>query len=326
MKNNSILLMAYGDANDHNKGMIQLVFDQTGQVEKTCLSVNGKANHAIVDGRHILIPVKEDDGPYLYFYEDMQLIQKVKVRYFYSHGVKGEDGCYYLASYEQGVDAIFDTASMQEVSFSIHQREGCTQQAKCHYIDRTPDHEYVYAIENGLQQIYVYQIVDRTFQIKEIIPFTEGENIRLMPFSCYSHHAYLNTELTNCLYTIAYEHGHFTIQDKLELRPSVAHSFSGGLAVSRDGHLLSVSVRMENRISCFSIAKDGSLTLLDTITCGNMPRDLQYFGDMLAVTCTLDNAVELYELQNQHLVKVASIPVAQPITFVKVEDIAGNLS
>lgn len=313
----NLYVMSYGDEHGVGKGLVKLVLRGHEVVEKTCFPVDGKANHAILHGEQMIIPVKEATGNVLYRYEKGQLIEKLAVRHFYSHGIVGDEGCYYLASYEDGVDAIFDPVQKKEVCIMEHHRQDCSDQAKCHYIGRTPDERYIYAVENGLQQLYVYQVKEKQFQIHDVLQFPLKENIRLMPCAPDGVHAYLNTERSNCIYTLQYQDGCFMIQDQLPLHPEVDHSFGGGLAISEDGTLLCTSMRIENKLSCFTIQADGTLTLLDAISCGNMPRDVQFCGTYIALSCTLDQVIELYTISNQHLVKVTSIPIPQPITFVQ---------
>ena len=313
-KQTKLQLMAYGDQAGNGRGIIELTIDDAGCVQQSCIPIHGKANFALVDGDIMLVPVKEEHGNYLYFYQNQRLMQRIAVTCFYSHGVKGNAGCYYLASYEDGVDAVFDTATMRETCIIHHKRNGCNERSKSHYIGITPDGTYVYGVENGLQQLYVYKVIDQKLLIHDIVEFDQHEGIRLLPF-LNQKHAYLNTELSNCIYHLRYDSGRFWIAEQYALTSVKEHSFSGGLAISSDGSLLCASVRGEDSLSCFQIHQDGSLSLIDRVVCGRMPRDIQFSDAGIAVTCTMDHVVELYQLVDSRLVKIQSIPVAQPVTF-----------
>jgi len=46
-----------------------------------------------------------------------------------------------------------------------------------------------------------------------------------------------------------------------------------------------------------------------------MPRDVLFRNNRVYVTCTDQNAIEVYDAENEGLKKISEIRVTQPITF-----------
>ena len=117
------------------------------------------------------------------------------------------------------------------------------------------------------------------------------------------------SEKTNEIYVIDVE-GKETLGST---KMSENEGFSGGNTISEDGKILAVSVRGENKIYVYEIKNDIELNLKQSFECGAIPRDLRIKENLLFVSCTADNCVEVYELETY--VKIASIDLCQPITF-----------
>ena len=218
--------------------------------------------------------------------------------------------------FSDGVDAIYDLRTHKETDVYVHQRRGYDCHGRSHYIGVTPDGEYIYSVDNALQQLYLYEMKDEKLKVVNVKEFSE-ENIRLMPYSEYSGRAYLNTEKTNRIYVLDYDGGSFHIQD-VENMESTNECFSGANSVSEDGRRLCVSLRGDNVLQYYRIRKDGKLDLLTRTSCGAMPRDVTFRNDRLYVACTEQNAIEVYETGDDLLKKISEIKVTQPVTFAKI--------
>lgn len=306
---------SYGDGKGKLRGIVKLGNKLNEEIEKEYFEIEGKVNCCIVEGNTLYVPVKEDEGTYIYIIEDLEnklvFTCKVPVTYFYSYGFKGKDQCLYLASFESGVDSIFDLQSRKEVSFSIHKE--AEQTGRSHYISYTPDERYVFSVDNALERIYIYEVINQELMIKNIVQFGD-ENIRLMSYSSYANCFYLNTEKNNVLYTLACKDANFIIKEKTNLIGQELNCFSGGNAISKDGMYLCVSIRGKNELQCYSIAECGHLTLIDAIPCGEVPRDVTFVNDMIVVTCTNSNVVEFYKIGDT-LEKIKEVEIDSPITF-----------
>lgn len=308
--NKTVYVSSYGDDQGNQRGIVKLDFREDC-VETTLYPINGKVNCCIDHGDYVYVPVKEANASYLYVYKKLaktlHLQRKSETSYFYSYGFTNDDHYLYLASYEQGVDARFDLLTNTEI---IHVLEAGDKHGKSHYIGYTPDKAAIFAIDNGLQNINFY---DAQLNIKSSMAF-DNENIRLMSYSSYSNRFYMNTEKSNVVYVLAYSNGTFQIEHRVQLLDKEERCFSGGNAISVDGKYLCISIRGSNELQCYAIAQDGAITLFDKVACGDMPRDVAFVNNILCVSCTLSNIVELYRI-DEKLIKFHEIPVLSPITF-----------
>lgn len=306
-----IILTAYGNDENKEKGLV--IISITG--EKKHFPINGKANCCIRDGQNLFVPVQEESGNYLYDfqYREGKLIlqDRFNTRYFYSHGLV-IPGLLLLASFESGVDAVFDLDSKCETSFFKHFRDNYDFGGRSHYIGLTAD-KNVYAVDNALNQIITYKMVENKLEEANVLEFG-SENIRLMPYSSFADHYYLNTEKTNSIIGLQYKRGGFTIRYRYQIC-SDQNSSTGGNAVSPDGRRICVTLRGANQLNYYEIQGDGSLELLDCVSCGDMPRDISFHEDAVLVTCTDANRVEIYREIDRKLVRTMNVPVCSPVTF-----------
>ena len=306
-----MILTAYGNEENKDKGIVIIDFLEN-QYCKTVIPIDGKANCCLTFQDKLYVPVKKEKN-YIYEYQfidnNYQKVDEYETCYFYSHGFI-KDNLLFLASFESGVDAILDLKTKQEIDYCIHRNQ---IGGRSHYIALTPDQKYVYAVDNAYQEIYLYTIQNNHFIIDRILNFG-NENIRLMPYSSYSQHGYLNTEITNKVYSLLYKNNHFEVTSEIAIETQ-RQSFLGGNAISNDGKHLCISVRGDNQLNYYDIHLDGSLTLIDSVSCGEMPRDIQFIDNLIAVTCTNSHCIELYQIKNSHLIQINKIEVYNPITF-----------
>ena len=105
-----VYLCAYGDANHHERGIVRLNVDlETGELHKEfVLPLNGKCNLVTEYNHHLYLSVKYPEGSRIEVYdENYELIKSYPSEYFYSYGQVVENK-FLLASYESGVDSVFD--------------------------------------------------------------------------------------------------------------------------------------------------------------------------------------------------------------------------
>ena len=194
-----VLCCVYGDS-EENKGIA--LIDENDEV--SILKLKGKCNFCIEHENMLYVPLQADKLLMMEFaYEGGTYVLKgtYETRYFYSHGMF-YDGKLILASFSDGVDAIYDVNKHQEIDYYVHEREGYEGRGRSHYVGVTPDKKYIYAVENAFQQIYMYKLIDEKLELVGIKEFEE-ENIRLMSYSSYAKRYYLNTEKSNKIYILS---------------------------------------------------------------------------------------------------------------------------
>ncbi|MBQ7888212.1 MAG: beta-propeller fold lactonase family protein [Erysipelotrichaceae bacterium] len=308
MKPAEIMLCAYGN-HQVDKGIVILSYDKEKKslIKERVLSLAGKCNLVSESEGVLYLSVKYPDGNKIELY-DASSLKKLKSypsEYFYSYGQVIENK-FLLASYESGVDSVFDFESECFVSHCVHQREGMSTQSKSHYIQKLKDGQII-GIENGLQQMIVYK--NMNLEIERIIEYPPV-NIRLLAVHPDGKTAYMNTEFSNEL--IVLNTSDWSIQNRYKLADHEGW-YSGGNAISSDGKYVCVSIRGEDVIHVF-VNNGGCLHHQMKFCCGKTPRDLMFVGHDLFVTCTNDNKVEVYDMNNKCF-KVCEAEVNQPITF-----------
>ena len=310
MKKNNLFVTCYGNREGEEKGLIKYAIQEQS---KSFYPIMGKANCCIETANYLYIPVKNSMGNCIQVIdkETLILIRTISVKYFYSYGFITNDNKYlYLASFEDGVDTILNLQNDREYSF-YHCEQGI--KGRSHYIGITTDNLHMFSIDNALQKIYVYKNLYPPLEIEKVITFGD-ENIRLISYSSYSDHFYMNTEKTNAIYILKYINESFEIVNKVSLLSTTNTDFSGGNAISSDGKFLCITIRGKNLIQCYEIHKDGSLSFYDELQCGKMPRDICFIENDFYVTCTNDNRIEAYHIDKK-IQKLYDIEISAPITF-----------
>ena len=211
-----------------------------------------------------------------------------------------------FASFKSGVDALFDRKENRIIKEVVHERDG-KQSGRSHYIRQLKDGRVV-SVENGLNQIYLYR--NKDLEIENVIDFEE-KNIRLMNFADEEKTVFLNTEVSNELLVL--DGKDFHLKQSLKLTED-EKSFSGGHVVSDDGRYDFVGIRGEDTLAVFE-NRNGEVSLLEKIPCGKTPRDLYWLEGCLFASCTGENAVEVYKIEEAGLKKMTCVEVYQPITF-----------
>lgn len=306
-----LFLTAYAG---NDKGIVKLLFDKDKKeiIKKGRIQIEGKCNMVIESDQYLYMSVKYTDNNFLEIYkkDTFNKIKSIQCSFFYSYGQK-YDHYLLLASYENGVDSVYDLETDKFISHYEHKKKGINKPGKSHYIKQLSDNKIV-SVDNLYQQIYVYK--SKKLEIEEIVQLEE-KNIRLLSFHPTNGKAYLNTELTNELLVL--DLNNFEIIKTYKLTECVG-SYSGGNALSHDGKYLAITLRGENCICLFETKSNGLLNLVTKSICGKTPRDVIFMDDYLFVSCTDENAIEVYEIDNLNIKKVNEVKVDQPITFAMV--------
>lgn len=294
-----VYITAYGK-DGIDKGIHELSLNGKLTREKY-LPVSGKCNLVIEYDSKLLISVKYADFNQLEVYDlDFNLLKTYDSPYFYSYGNIRNNKCY-LASYENGVDSVFDLEKECFISHNIHKKEGL--KAKSHYIQCLGDK--IIGIENCLQQFIIYK--NDHLEVERMIEYSII-NIRLLSFHPNGKYAYMNTEYSNEI--IVLDTNDFSVLNRYQMVDRDGW-YSGGNAISKDGKNVCSSIRGEDMIYIFE-TNESELRFIKKIKCGSIPRDLVFVNEYLLASCTNDNCVEVYD---QEFNKIDSLSMNQPITF-----------
>ena len=299
-----ILLTSYGDSKGQKKGIFALDTDY-GKAELR-IPLNGKCNAVTRDGNQTIYCEDRSGIYYLVFSENGSVVKEIETKYFYNYLNVTEDKIL-LASFSHGVDAVYDKKTGKITKEVIHERKGQDGFGRSHYIRQLKD-GWVISVENKFNQIYVY--ADDGLKIDHIEEFDE-KNIRLMSFADEEKTVFLNTEVSNELLVL--DGTDFSLKETWKLTEN-QDSFSGGHTIDDQGRFVFVGIRGEDQIAVYK-NQSGNVSFIEKIECGKMPRDMMYENGLLYVSCTNENAVEVYQMKDDHLVLVNRIEINNPITF-----------
>lgn len=206
----------------------------------------------------------------------------------------------FTASYGKGNVSVFGTDEItgqlsplkqlvQHTGKSIDPKR--QQQARAHQVQFTPDNKYLVCTDLGEDNIYLYAYRPNAtgsyegaegfgtdiLKKHKVIKVTPGSGPRHLTFSPNGRFAYLANEFTGVVMAYQYKDGDLF---KIQELPTTAPSFEGkidaaDIHVSPDGKFLYESNRGDaNTITVFSIASDGKLTLVETVSSlGRGPRN-----------------------------------------------------
>ena len=184
----------------------------------------------------------------------------------------------------------------------VRQHEGngphATRQEKAHthFVSPLPD-GLLGVCDLGTDTLHIYDAnlapvsmarVPAGYGIRHFVTKAVGEG----------HQIYAINELVPSVSRFSYDKGVATYLDTVEIPYSVQDSTAAAIRLSADGRYLYTSVRGENTLSVFAVAEDGALTLLQTVACGNGPRDFDIDDLHLVCANQFGSTVEVYCLQD----------------------------
>lgn len=301
-----IYVCCYGNEQEIDKGIVKISYNEITQEyqKQQIISLQGKANMLVINKTHFYVSEQRNQQDILITYtKDGSKVRETISDYFYSYGTYS-NGKLYLASFRDGVDSIYDCEQDQWIKHVKHV-DTTDKKGRSHMIQEW-NHQFI-SVDNALQKIYFYH--DAQLNLEKILSFPDI-NIRLLSIHPSLPYAYLNTEITNEVIVLD------MIYKKVHMKLKMTEKkdcFSGGNAINKDGTLLAVSVRGEDHIYLYDIFNGGTLFYRTRFSCGAMPRDLYIHNNLVFVSCSLDNVIEVYDLMTCE--RKASIPVYQPITF-----------
>lgn len=192
----------------------------------------------------------------------------------------------YTANYHKGEVAVFKTDHAGHLSLldtvahsgsSVHENQNTPH---AHYLDLTPDGQYLAACDLGTDKVYTYSVSDNG-KLTEVSQFKAepGTGPRHLVFHPSGKLAYLFGELASTVIVLSYEPetGEFQHLQTISTIPDEHTAFNGGAAIriSKDGRFVYASNRGHDSIAVLEISpSDGTLELIQLISSeGEIPRD-----------------------------------------------------
>ncbi|MDK4194290.1 lactonase family protein [Staphylococcus pseudintermedius] len=157
------------------------------------------------------------------------------------------------------------------------------EQSHVHYLDVTPEHKYVVAVDLGADLLVTYHYGDQGLEVANRTALEPGDGPRHIAYHKTGRYAYVVNELSNTVVVMAYEDGSFT---ELERHLTIPEDFLlptklAAVRLSHDQRFLYVSNRGHDSIAIFKLLEDGAkLELVDIVSSGGaFPRDFNITED-----------------------------------------------
>lgn len=192
----------------------------------------------------------------------------------------------YTTSYHDGFVSVYKTDTNGSLTLTdVKQHDGSSvhenqEKAHAHYMNLTPDRNYVVACDLGTDKVYTYKVSeDGKLDLAVTYKANPGTGPRHLVFHPNGKFAYLVGELTSEIVVLAYNaaDGSFKTVQTVSSIPDTHTTFNSGSAVSvtEDGRFLYSSNRGHNSIAVYAINEHGdSIERIQLIASeGDTPRD-----------------------------------------------------
>lgn len=192
----------------------------------------------------------------------------------------------YSTSYHDGFVSVYKaddngaltlTDVKQHEGSSVHENQ---EKAHAHYMDLTPDRNFLVACDLGTDSVYTYKVSeDGKLDLAATYTAAPGTGPRHLVFHPNGNFAYLVGELTSEIVVLAYDaaEGSFETIQTVSSIPESHTTFNSGSAVrvTKDGRFLYSSNRGHNSIAVYAINESGnSIERIQLIASeGDTPRD-----------------------------------------------------
>ena len=200
-------------------------------------------------------------------------------------------------------------------------RERVDKNSHVHCAAVTPDEKYLCVADVGTDEIVLYDL--DSWDVVECIKFPKGSGPRHLVFSMDGKSAYVITESSSEVVSLAYtpdREKKLTILKYGQTQPT-GYGGAAGIRISPNGRFVLASNRNANSISVFEIREDGLTSLVhnETVPDG-CPRDFQFTPDgrFLIVGLQRTNQLAVYEMNEHGGMKFCSLikEIEQPTCIV----------
>lgn len=192
----------------------------------------------------------------------------------------------YTTSYHDGFVSVYKADNKGNLTLSdVKQHEGSSvhenqEKAHAHYMNLTPDHNFLVACDLGTDSVYTYKVSEEgKLDLASTYKANPGTGPRHLVFHPNGQFAYLVGELTSEIVVLAYNaaQGSFETIQTVSSIPDTHTTFNSGSAVrvTEDGRFLYSSNRGHNSIAVYAINDSGdSIERIQLISSeGDTPRD-----------------------------------------------------
>ena len=205
--------------------------------------------------------------------------------------VDESDGSIYCANYVSGsVKKIGGKLSLHEGSGPNLPRQ---DKAHTHFVCLSPDRNYVFAVDLGIDSIIVY---DKELNFKSSAKVPAGHGCRHLAFSEDGKTVFCANELLSSLSAFSYEDGRLTLLDTVSGLPDGFAGTTKASAIRLQNGKIYMSHRGYDTIACFSF--DGNKLTLESNSWvgGESPRDFDFVGGYAYCTNELTNNVTVLKM------------------------------
>lgn len=147
-----------------------------------------------------------------------------------------------------------------------------------HFVSLTPDGEYIFVTDLGIERIFVYR---KDLSVRSIVAMPAGHGPRHLAFHADSRHVFCANELASTVSLLEYHSGELVLVDTVNALPEDFRGISTAAAIRCVGDRVYVSNRGHDSVSVLDFSGT-ALTLRETIpTYGKGPRDFVIVGDRI---------------------------------------------
>jgi len=229
----------------------------------------------------------------------------------------GEVACHLTADGEDVYAVNYISGSVFKAPEKLAVHEGSsihpTRQTSphTHFVSLTPDGEYLFVTDLGLDRIFVYR---KDLSVRSTVAMPAGHGPRHLAFHADGRHVFCANELASTVSLLEYRDGELTLIDTVNALPEDFDGISTAAAIRCVGDTVYVSNRGHDSVSVLDFS-GATLTLRETIpTYGKGPRDFVIAGDRIIAANEAGDAVCVVSIDDGSL--VAKLDIASPVCVV----------
>lgn len=208
----------------------------------------------------------------------------------------------YAVNYISGNVIKFPDTVVTHSGSGLHpQRQ---ESAHTHFVSTTPDGQYVFVTDLGVDKIFVYH---KNLTPKSEVSLPCGHGPRHLAFHKDGRHVFCVNELQSTVSVLEYSDGILTLLDTVSVLPQDFKGESTTAAIRCIKNTVYVSNRGHDSISVLSF-DENRLTLCKTIsTYGKSPRDFWIHDSLIIAANELSDEVTFVSIEQESLVGKISV-------------------
>lgn len=174
------------------------------------------------------------------------------------------------------------------------------QAAHMHYSHWDSSGKYLYSVDLGTDEIWVFDTTQQSLQPIHRVELTPGDGPRHLAFHPSLPYVYSNNELSNTITVFErnVQNGDLSETQRVNLLngSEEGNQYASAIKISSDGKFLYTAVRGANKINAYSINETGQLSFISSESVsGNWPRDfaISASGNFILVANQFSNNVRV---------------------------------